>query len=565
VTLFAGVFVKTTIVAALALAVMPLLQRRSAALRHWVLAMALACAAAMPLLTLVAPAWHVPFAASPAPSRPARTPSFDVILHPPAAAAAGASAPAAAPTAPGRDVRPDVDMSTLIVLAWACGVAVSAAILAAGFVRLRQIAGRAERVRDGRWIELTAQCARVHGVRQPVTLLRSDHPTLLVTWGVRRPTIILPVTAREWSDDRARIVLHHELAHVSRADWLIQMIGEIARGLNWFNPVMWAACRRLRRESERACDDALLNDGVAAAEYASHLVALARASSAHRRPYVPAPAMARPSGLQRRIAAMLNARVNRTPLTRRAQTVAALVVLGLALSIAGVRAQRFSTFSGTVTDQTNLVLPGVAVTLANPAAQTRYEVRSDRTGHFELPGLSDGEYQLAVDTPGFAPIHDTVVIVGHDITRALQMQVGDLHETISVTAGRIATPTDPSVRQAALVYAAERSRKVAERCAGGTEPVGGNIGGNILAPTKVADFKPHYPENMQAAKIGGVVTLEALIGIDGSIRDVRLLTGDPDLGSAAADAIRQWQFSPTYLNCTPVEVRMGVTANFLAK
>ena len=98
---------------------------------------------------------------------------------------------------------------------------------------------------------MTAQCARVHGVRQPVTLLRSDHPTLLVTWGVRRPTIVLPFVAREWSDDRARIVLHHELAHVSRGDWLIQMIGEIARGVNWFNPVMWAACRRLRPVTSR--------------------------------------------------------------------------------------------------------------------------------------------------------------------------------------------------------------------------------------------------------------------------------------------------------------------------
>jgi protein TonB len=86
-----------------------------------------------------------------------------------------------------------------------------------------------------------------------------------------------------------------------------------------------------------------------------------------------------------------------------------------------------------------------------------------------------------------------------------------------------------------------------------------------MQPTKVADFKPRYPENLQAAKVGGVVTLEALIGTDGTVREVHLVNGDPDLGAAAADAIRQWEFSPTYLNCTPVEVHMGVTANFVAK
>jgi TonB family protein len=61
------------------------------------------------------------------------------------------------------------------------------------------------------------------------------------------------------------------------------------------------------------------------------------------------------------------------------------------------------------------------------------------------------------------------------------------------------------------------------------------------------------------------VILEVLIGIDGTVRDVQVSSGDPDLGSAATEAVRQWEFSPTYLNCTPVEVHMNVTANFVAK
>lgn len=262
---------------------------------------------------------------------------------------------------------------------------------------------------------------------------------------------------------------------------------------------------------------------------------------------------------------MLNAGLNRSPLTRRVQAAAALTLVALALSIAGISAQRFSTFSGTLTDQTNAVLPNVGVSLTNAAAQTRHEVRTDRTGHFELPGLTDGDYQIAIDEPGFRSVRESITIAGHDVDRAMQLQIGDLQETISITAGGAAPAPDPAMRQKARDYAAERNRKVAERCAAGGGPVDGNIGGNIMQPTKVADFRPRYPEALQAAKVGGVVTLDALIGTDGTVRDVRLVSGDVDLGSAAADAIRQWEFSPTYLNCTPVEVRMGVTANFVAK
>src|SRR5206468_2094646 len=58
--LFADIVVKVSLLVGAALAVMPLLRSRSAALRHWVLAVALVCAVAMPLLTIVAPAWHIP-------------------------------------------------------------------------------------------------------------------------------------------------------------------------------------------------------------------------------------------------------------------------------------------------------------------------------------------------------------------------------------------------------------------------------------------------------------------------------------------------------------------------
>src|SRR5207342_2526847 len=88
------------------------------------------------------------------------------------------------------------------------------------------------------------------------------------------PTIILPVGAEEWSDDRRRAVLLHELAHIRRRDLIGHIIASAACAVYWFNPFVWAAARRLRVESELASDDVVLESGVRPSEYAQHLLDL---------------------------------------------------------------------------------------------------------------------------------------------------------------------------------------------------------------------------------------------------------------------------------------------------
>ena len=206
-------------------------------------------------------------------------------------------------------------------------------------------------------------------------------------------------------------------------------------------------------------------------------------------------------------------------------------------------------------------MPGVAISLTNNTSKALYRVRTDSSGHFEFVGLPDGEYALAAEEPGFATLTEPITIAGRDVARTIQLQLGSLQETITITGGGPAAPIDLAKRQEYRQRAEERSRKAAERCASGTLPVG--VGGNILQPTKVIDMKPRYPESSQTARVQGVVTLDALIGTDGAIRDVRVVSGvDPELDNAAVEAVRQWEFSTTFLNCTPIEVHMKVTANF---
>ena len=137
------------------------------------------------------------------------------------------------------------------------------------------------------WSDVSRRLSRDYGLRRPVLLLQGEHPTLLGTWGLRQAKMILPREAREWPADRVRIVLGHELAHIQRRDWLVQLAAELLRAVYWFNPLVWIACRRLRQESEQACDDAVLRLGVEGRDYATHLLDVARRSPPASRPSFP--------------------------------------------------------------------------------------------------------------------------------------------------------------------------------------------------------------------------------------------------------------------------------------
>ena len=88
------------------------------------------------------------------------------------------------------------------------------------------------------------------------------------------------------------------------------------------------------------------------------------------------------------------------------------------------------------------------------------------------------------------------------------------------------------------------------------------VGGNIQAPQKTRDVPPRYPPVAQAARVSGVVILEATIGQDGRVTDVNVLRSVPLLDDAAITAVRQWEYTPTMLNGAPVPVIMTVTVNF---
>ncbi len=544
--------IESSLILIVTLAAMPLLRRRPAALRHAVLSAALACAAIAPAVGRVVPSWQLPVALTSVAGDPAR-----------AGVRPGSAATTEAARTPenrrlGSLALPGNGGFSVVAAVrsiWIAGVACGVVMLGAGLLQLARVASGARRIENGVWIDRAEAIGREYALARPVALLLSAHPSLLVTWGFLRPKVVLPSAAASWPAERVRIVLYHELAHIRRRDWVVLLSAELLKCVYWFNPLMWMACARLRQESEQACDDAVINGGVQGTEYASHLVDIAR-DLTERRHWIAAPAIARPSSLERRVRAMLDARLNRRPISRASYAAIPLVMLAITIPIASAQGG-FASLTGSIVDPMNGVLPGVTLVLTNPQTQAKYEVRTDATGRYEFVAVPAGDYLFEARLPGFASFSGKLTVGVQNLQRDLTMDVGSLEETITVVSSRSAASTSaPTAFRAAL------PKRQKPTCGSGAA-AGVAIGGNIRAPVKLKDVRPVYPAHLAAQGVEGTAILRAQIGTDGMIDQLEVVSAPhAELGHAAADAVRQWEFDETLLNCKPVAVSMKVTVNF---
>ena len=536
--------VGSSIVLLCALVTCTALRRRSAAVRHIVLAAGIFAAASVAPLSLVLPAWNVSLSRA-------------------------AIAPAAAPFAGGYSVQgtmaPQAPAGAssggeMVRAALVLGCGIALATLVISLFRVARMTRMAARVQDERWLEHCARLSAAYGLKRPAVLLRTRTLHMIGTWGIRRPCVLLPSDAEGWDEPRMRVVLAHELAHVRRRDWLVQTVVDVIRAVFWFNPLFWIACRRLRRESEQACDDAVLAAGVPPAHYAAQLVAIARTCRQTRPTWASAVPIVQ-SSLEGRIAAMLNTTHDRRPPTRRtlAITIAGLLTIAVVAATPRTSAQTAPLpVTGHVYDPSGAVIPQVALTLRDASVELRLrngevlegdgslisQATTDSSGRFEFPAVAPGRYVLTASLAGFRPLrHELALTRAPDWDRAVTLQVGTLQETIVVSDRRPPAATPES--------------GVAPRT-----PL--RVGGNIRPPLKILDVRPVYPPSMRDAGLEGLVPIDAVIGTDGMVTSVRVVSAQvhPAFAIAAVDAVRQWRFTPTLLNGDAVEVVMTVSVEF---
>jgi TonB family protein len=351
---------------------------------------------------------------------------------------------------------------------------------------------------------------------------------------------VLPHSAEGWSDARLRVVLAHELAHVQRLDWLIQLGVQIVCSLYWFNPLFWMAANGMNRESELACDDAVLHLGVDARDYATHLLEIARGFCRPRTRW--ALAMARPSDLEKRFAALLRPKMRRDAISLKRVVLIAVVAIGVLVPLASMRGASAANASN--------VSSAVSPTVDQYTTPPLYSDDARRLG---VEGSVVLEVIVGVD--GKPRRLHVIQGLGFGLDQNALVAVRDWHFVPGQRDGR---PVEFPIR-----INVEFSLKNAELNESIANDMATRIGPGVTPPQVVYRSDPVYPADAQSAKPGGAVVLDTVIpenGVPRVIRVIRSLNWQFD--ETAINALKQWRFSPAMKDGNPVKVRMNVAVEF---
>jgi len=233
-----AIALKSLLVAGLALGLLALMKRRSAAERSWVAHIGLLALVIMALAPLALPAWNVE---TPALFSPAKTVDAPAAVPTAITATAPNVIPIKRIAAPAPE-RPTISAAAAASAVYAIPAAILLLITALALARLFALRARADVLVDGHWLSALARAQRRMGFKHGTALLTSNELASPISWGLMRPVILLNTRAVEAASE-AEAIIAHELAHVARMDWAKLLLARIATALFWFNPFVWLLAR----------------------------------------------------------------------------------------------------------------------------------------------------------------------------------------------------------------------------------------------------------------------------------------------------------------------------------
>jgi TonB family protein len=246
-----------------------------------------------------------------------------------------------------------------------------------------------------------------------------------------------------------------------------------------------------------------------------------------------------------------NAATEKQP--RRLQIALALLLIALAVVLIKDREFWFGSTESveaeaSEVESTPKAAPVSASAKSEPAAATRTAKNSSKTA------VKSSVASPVAAQPETANSDAPIVATHRVVLPPLDVEVvaGDKHSTLhpgsNITKVEIPGASNPVSRFTASV--ASFTTNAADRERLGT----GNIPDQSMEAT--------YPLLAQNMKVQGSVVLQAIVGIDGAIEDLHVLSGPSILTSAAQQAVRQWRFKPYLQNGQPVETKARITVNF---
>jgi bla regulator protein blaR1 len=324
-----SILAKVTVILLLGLVAGAFARRMRASWRHLVFVTTFTAALALPLAVAGVPELSVEFATE---SAVAAQPQVVTAPVSPATAVAQPAGPVSDPESARSVAWAMPSIATALLVIWVSGAAFLLLSLGVDLFRVRHLKRHgipSEQLRE------TIERVTIEARMKPVDLLLHEKIQAPVTFGLFRPTIMLPTQAENWQAADLRRALVHELEHIRRGDWATQMAARIACAFYWFHPLIWMAWRKLCLEAERACDDAVVQTA-GNTEYAEQLVTLSRQLTA--RPSQPVLGMAKRSDLAMRISSLLDTSRGRGRATATAAVFAVFIASLVVVLIGPLRA-----------------------------------------------------------------------------------------------------------------------------------------------------------------------------------------------------------------------------------
>jgi TonB family protein len=369
-----------------------------------------------------------------------------------------------------------------------------------------------------------------------------------ITLGIRHPTLLLPMHLDSTLlPEDLDAVLAHEFAHMRRRDFAKNLLYQLLSLPIAFHPILWLTRARMAETRELVCDDLAASAVAGRQRYARSLLRLAT-QFAHHPHAAPAPHAigifdAHPfKNFERRVMNLTHHSIELRGAARYATAALSLALIGGACTTALAFRQQ----------------------VVAPQPQTTTAPSTVNIG----PAPSDiGPSNVKVSAAPAGPGPTTVVLavprptVGQPAT-SVKVDIADAsspNPVVKVLTNVVIDPIHTNIHTNVHTDIKTNTQTSTQ-----TNTVTAlHIGAGDMAGNRNTFVEPVYPDAAKKAKLDGTVVLDAVIGKDGKIEKLQVIsTTDPMFSTSALDAVRQWTYKPYLLNGDPTKVETTITVNY---
>ncbi len=379
------------------------------------------------------------------------------------------------------------------------------------------------------------------------------------TIGWLKPVILLPAAALSGlTPSQLDAILAHEIAHIRRHDYLVNVLQMVAETVCFYHPAMWWISRRIRFERELCCDDAAVHASGDVVTYAHALAAVARQSMAPG--LVSAAALSLPDRMRR----LLTPR-RQPPAATASVAAASVMALGLVAASASWvhgqngapgRADQLATLTLTVIDPLGKPARGIPVVFEQGPFQDGEafgDGLTDRDGRYVVR-LPAGTYLFSA-LVDFFPGTEVSLKAGERVDREVRMKLEPVSGafTVCIDCDNGVVPAEASVAEELKRDRAEYATALTRTA----EPVGGWEGYQVAVPASLRSL---------GAGVQGAVTVTGLVRRDGRLAELRIVSAaHPALADAALAALEAQRWEPARVGSTVVEVGFVLDLQFVRR